>query len=395
VKLVARFAPKTAGVNTTDGLPPGESEVDLLLSTDVLAEGQNLQQAAYVVNFDLTWNPQRMVQRAGRINRLGGRPENIISTLAPDDAELERLLRLEARIRHKVRAANAALGMEAQILDFLPEERAFADPDPFGDGELEPGEAGELERELRAEAGGGEGLDLEVEEAAGAAAERYRLELLRAKTRSDLARVRRLPWGAGSAFNQGAGVPSRGIPGVFFACRVRGERLWRYVTATEVLRDELPMLQAIEPADDTPAAEYDVDEAVRAWERAEADIVSEWNVEPADEPRIPAAQHWALGVLSRVQLPGGAEREAAAALRVARRQAVVRGLSAVRRQLEAGEISEIEAGQRVVEVVREHGLRAEEMAEFSRDPLEPGEIEVVCYSVVLPMSSSNSGSANA
>ena len=46
-------------------------EIDILLSTDVLSEGQNLQTAQILINYDLHWNPTRMIQRAGRIDRIG------------------------------------------------------------------------------------------------------------------------------------------------------------------------------------------------------------------------------------------------------------------------------------------------------------------------------------
>ena len=48
-----------------------EHEIDILFSTDVLSEGQNLQDCAYLINYDLHWNPTRMIQRAGRIDRIG------------------------------------------------------------------------------------------------------------------------------------------------------------------------------------------------------------------------------------------------------------------------------------------------------------------------------------
>src|SRR5439155_25655404 len=64
---LARFCPRT--VVRPDYVPP-DGEVDLLLSTDVLSEGQNLQQAGAVISYDMPWNPQRVVQRNGRVIRL-------------------------------------------------------------------------------------------------------------------------------------------------------------------------------------------------------------------------------------------------------------------------------------------------------------------------------------
>ena len=67
-RVVERFAPVAHGRPELKGTA---EEIDILIATDVLSEGQNLQDAGYLVNYDLHWNPTRMVQRAGRIDRLG------------------------------------------------------------------------------------------------------------------------------------------------------------------------------------------------------------------------------------------------------------------------------------------------------------------------------------
>src|SRR3989344_38514 len=64
-------------------------KIDILLSTDVLSEGQNLQTAKYLINYDLHWNPTRMIQRAGRIDRIGSPYKKIfVYNFFPED-ELE------------------------------------------------------------------------------------------------------------------------------------------------------------------------------------------------------------------------------------------------------------------------------------------------------------------
>ena len=63
-----RFCPES--VSGESGFRPDGGEVDVILSTDILSEGQNLQQAQAVLSFDMPWNPQRVVQRNGRIIRL-------------------------------------------------------------------------------------------------------------------------------------------------------------------------------------------------------------------------------------------------------------------------------------------------------------------------------------
>jgi superfamily II DNA/RNA helicase len=69
-------------------------EIDILIATDVMSEGQNLQDCGYLINYDLHWNPTRMVQRAGRIDRLGS-PHTVLTICNMFPArELERLLGL-------------------------------------------------------------------------------------------------------------------------------------------------------------------------------------------------------------------------------------------------------------------------------------------------------------
>ena len=64
-QVIHSFAPKTTQA------PEGtEDKFDLLICTDVLAEGLNLQQCRNIINYDLPWNPMRLIQRHGRIDRL-------------------------------------------------------------------------------------------------------------------------------------------------------------------------------------------------------------------------------------------------------------------------------------------------------------------------------------
>ena len=51
---------------------------DILISTDVLAEGVNLQQARHIINYDMPWNPMRLVQRHGRIDRIGSEHNKVL-----------------------------------------------------------------------------------------------------------------------------------------------------------------------------------------------------------------------------------------------------------------------------------------------------------------------------
>jgi superfamily II DNA or RNA helicase len=364
--LLGRFCPDTV---VRPGYVPPDGEVDLLISTDVLSEGQNLQQAEAVVSYDMPWNPQRVVQRNGRVIRLKSPHEDVfLTTMLPEDGDLEALLRLEAAIRRKILAANV-YGMETGVIeDVEPELRSYAarlaggDPSLLDDGGASGSFAGE---ELRA-------------------------HLQRAMAEGETARLRALPWGVGASFRQGPGVPSTGAAGIFFACRtVDGARYWRYVEDDgTVLDGDSEMLRRIAPGAapglEPAAAGLDLE---AAWSPAVASIVDEHNrrADPrADAERIGPAQRFALDLLRDpvVALPAGAGL-AEEALSVERSTSVRHALSEVRRLLVAGQLSRDEGARRVVDVVTELGLQPVEPPP-ALSPITADDIGVVCWMAVRP-----------
>jgi superfamily II DNA or RNA helicase len=119
---IIRFAPKAHDHREIQGT---DQEIDLLTSTDVLSEGQNLQDADTVVNYDLHWNPVRMVQRAGRIDRIGSEYDVVHSyNFIPEDA-LESLIRLMQRLRERLEAINRAGLLDTPVLGELPTPQDF------------------------------------------------------------------------------------------------------------------------------------------------------------------------------------------------------------------------------------------------------------------------------
>ena len=58
-------------------MPDNPAEIDILIATDCISEGQNLQDCDYLVNYDIHWNPVRIIQRFGRIDRIGSRNDVI------------------------------------------------------------------------------------------------------------------------------------------------------------------------------------------------------------------------------------------------------------------------------------------------------------------------------
>jgi hypothetical protein len=90
--------------------------VKLLISTDVLSEGQNLQDSQGLINFDLHWNPVRMVQRVGRIDRLFSAHDKLyIANVFPDTA-LEGLMNLVGRIMERSKTIDKIIGMDGSVL---------------------------------------------------------------------------------------------------------------------------------------------------------------------------------------------------------------------------------------------------------------------------------------
>ncbi len=93
--ILTAFAPRTR--ERPDDLA-GEGEVDLLIATDCISEGQNLQDCDWLVNYDIHWNPVRIIQRFGRIDRIGSPNERIQLVNFWPNMELEEYLRLERRV---------------------------------------------------------------------------------------------------------------------------------------------------------------------------------------------------------------------------------------------------------------------------------------------------------
>ena len=102
VDILAQFAPRAQQTERTDG------EIDILIATDCLSEGQNLQDCDLVVNYDIHWNPVRLMQRFGRIDRLGSRNRQVAMINFWPTANLDRYLDLKNRVEARMALADAA-----------------------------------------------------------------------------------------------------------------------------------------------------------------------------------------------------------------------------------------------------------------------------------------------
>ena len=375
--ILERFCPRS--MTDDPSFRPADGEVDLLLSTDVVSEGQNLQDAQAVISYDMPWNPQRVVQRNGRVIRLKssfdrgvphhvaagrrrpGRRVGVGGQAAGQDRGGQRL------DRHGVRGAGRRRSGISQLCRTQGLQR------PVGGGDANLLAEGE---------GGGIG---------SFAGEAYRHRLRRARDEGRLDELRRLPWGVGAVFRSAAQPADVRLPGVFFACRTRADRrYWRFVDASgKVLTADLRMLQLADPggaAGEPHPPSIDLD---GIWRVAVDHICAEHNAQldpQARETRLPASQRWALqDILRAAEAPGGPEFEQAHdALTVARPSIVLRDLSAIRRRQQAGELGVAEAAHEILELVQQHGLRPLETPDEPESEITPADVGVVCYQVVLP-----------
>ncbi|MBA3341577.1 MAG: DEAD/DEAH box helicase [Gemmatimonadaceae bacterium] len=109
---IARFAPAASRQSP----PPRSSAISLLLTTDILSEGVNLQDAGVVVHLDLPWTAARLEQRVGRIARMGSRHQTAFSYALQPPVSAEAIVRIEATLRSKLKLTTAVAGRMVNLL---------------------------------------------------------------------------------------------------------------------------------------------------------------------------------------------------------------------------------------------------------------------------------------
>ena len=270
---IAGFAPQTAGPRNAAGEATAKDEFDLLLTTDVLAEGVNLQQACQMINYDLPWNPMRIVQRHGRIDRIGSKHDYVHLGLFFPAERLDELLELEERLERKLALADAAVGAGEVLPGRGPGHEVNLADDRVVD---------EFEKLLDA---GGSSASLSGEE--------YRRRLYDAFDSDPILKtdVISLPYGSGSGFVN----PVVHGNGYVFCIRIgRSAKPWfRYVPVNDdwslrydeqgqpfVSPDTLLALRAADPLHNNaerwlPEGVYD--KAFDAWEIARDSAYAAWN----------------------------------------------------------------------------------------------------------------------
>ena len=109
-EILARFAPRAQEASTELG------EIDILIATDCLSEGQNLQDCDLVVNYDIHWNPVRLMQRFGRIDRIGSRNHRVAMANFWPTEDLDRYLDLKNRVESRMALVDAAATGQDDLL---------------------------------------------------------------------------------------------------------------------------------------------------------------------------------------------------------------------------------------------------------------------------------------
>jgi superfamily II DNA or RNA helicase len=141
--LAWRFSPVSN--EKRDKVKPAD-ELRVLVATDVLSEGQNLQDCAIVVNFDLPWAIIRLIQRAGRVDRIGQQARNILCYSFLPAEGVERIIRLRNRVRKRLGENAEVVGSdeaffedettESTMLDLYNERAGVLDGDDDGEVDL-------------------------------------------------------------------------------------------------------------------------------------------------------------------------------------------------------------------------------------------------------------------
>jgi superfamily II DNA or RNA helicase len=113
-RIVGRFSPRS---NPEYERPPHEVELNTVIATDVLSEGLNLQDCDTIINYDLHWNPVRLIQRFGRIDRIGSDHDTVYGLNFLPETGIEKNLGLREKLKDRIDEIHGSIGEDSAILD--------------------------------------------------------------------------------------------------------------------------------------------------------------------------------------------------------------------------------------------------------------------------------------
>jgi SNF2 family DNA or RNA helicase len=114
-QILTNFSPRSKHRNKIPTMPQG-GEVDLLIATDCISEGQNLQDCDYLINYDIHWNPVRIIQRFGRIDRIGSASHAVQLVNFWPTEDLNKYINLKNRVEARMALVDIAATFEDNIL---------------------------------------------------------------------------------------------------------------------------------------------------------------------------------------------------------------------------------------------------------------------------------------
>ena len=113
ISIVRRFAP----VANAYRLKKSEAPINILCSTDIFSRGLNLQDCGTVINYDLHWNPVKLIQRIGRVDRIGSQNEEIFAYNFLPHQRIEKEISLRGRVHNRAQEIHDHIGEDEKILD--------------------------------------------------------------------------------------------------------------------------------------------------------------------------------------------------------------------------------------------------------------------------------------
>lgn len=116
--LLTLFSPHSK--HKESSYPEVQGEIDVLIATDCISEGQNLQDCDYLVNYDIHWNPVRIIQRFGRIDRIGSRSATVQLVNFWPTKDLDEYIDLVERVRGRMVLLDVSATGEENIIDEKP-----------------------------------------------------------------------------------------------------------------------------------------------------------------------------------------------------------------------------------------------------------------------------------
>ena len=122
-QVMSLFSPRSKQRHLT--MPRETRELDVLVGTDVISEGQNLQDCDYLINYDIHWNPVRIIQRFGRIDRIGSTNSQIQLVNFWPDISLDEYINLKERVENRMVIADLASTADDNVLTLEDSDAAF------------------------------------------------------------------------------------------------------------------------------------------------------------------------------------------------------------------------------------------------------------------------------